>query len=87
MFIIIEIQINIIIIVNQLNQYFNEFHEIHLQAAKHLLCYLKDEINLEILYKTDRENFIVFTDAVYANAQKFKSIIRFCVLIADDFII
>ena len=87
MFIIIEIQINITITVNQLNQYFNEFHKIHLQAAKYLLHYLKDKIDLKILYKIDRKNFIVFIDVVYANTQKFKSIIRFCILIVDDFII
>ena len=67
MFIIIEIQINIIITVNQLNQYLNESCEIHLQAVKHLLHYLRDKIDLEILYKTDEENLIIFTDAVYAN--------------------
>ena len=68
MFMTIETQINITTAVNQLSQYLSESHEIHLQVMKHLLCYLKDKIDLEILYKTDRENLIVFADAVYANA-------------------
>jgi len=54
---------------------------------KHLLHYLKDKIDLEILYKTDEENLIIFADTIYANAQKFKSITEFCVLIADDSVI
>ena len=70
-----------------MSQYFSESHEIYLQAAKHLLHYLKDKIDLEILYKIDEENLIIFTDTVYANVWKFKSIIRFCVLIADDSVI
>ena len=87
MFMIIKIQINITIIINQLSQYFNEFYEIYLQAIKHLLYYLKDKIDLEILYKIDRKNLIVFTDAVYANTQKFKLIIKFCILIANNSVI
>ena len=54
---------------------------------KHLVHYLKDKIDLEILYKIDEENLIIFTDAVYANVWKFKSIIRFCALIADNSVI
>ena len=84
MFMIIETWIDIVTVVNWLSQYLSESCEIHLQAVKHLLHYLRDKIDLEILYKTDEENLIIFTDAVYANIWKFKSIIRFCVLIADD---
>ena len=84
---IIETQINITTAVNQLSQYFSESYKIYLQAAKHLLHYLKNKIDLEILYKTDEENLIIFADTIYANAQKFKSITEFCVLIADDSVI
>ena len=64
---IIKTQINITIVVNQLSQYFSEFYKIYLQAAKHLLHYLKNKIDLEILYKIDEKNLIVFINAVYAN--------------------
>ena len=46
---------------------FNESYKIYLQAVKHLLCYLKDKIDLKILYKIDRKNLIIFADVIYAN--------------------
>ena len=87
MFIIIETQIDIAIAVNQLSQYLNKSHEIYLQAAKHLLCYLRDKIDLKILYNVNKENLIIFIDAVYANVCKFKLITEFLALISNDFII
>ena len=68
MFMMIKIQINITTVINQLSQYLSKSHEIHLQVTKHLLCYLRDKIDLEILYKTDEENLIIFVNVVYANA-------------------
>src|SRR5947207_2186013 len=58
--------------------------EIHLQAAKHVLHYLERAINLEILYKTNRESLIIFADAFYVNAHKFKLTIEFCALISNE---
>ncbi len=57
-----------------------------MQAAKHLLCYLRDKVDLEILYKksANRENLTVFADAVYANTRKFKSITGFLALISNS---
>ena len=74
---------------NQLSQYLSKSHEIHLQAVKHLFCYLRDKADLEILYKksTDGENLTVFANAVYANACKFKLITGFLALILNDFVI
>ncbi len=69
---------------NQLSQYLSKLQEIHLQAAKHILHYLEEAINLEILYKTDRENLIIFADAFYTNACKFKSTTDFCALILNE---
>jgi hypothetical protein len=83
MFMAIGTRIDIATAVNRLSQYLSEPREIHLQAAKHLLRYLGGKIDLGILYKADGGNLIVFADAAYANARKFKSTTGFCALIAD----
>src|SRR5947207_15988269 len=83
MFMTIGTQIDIATAVNQLSQYLSEPHEIHLQAVKHLLHYLRGKIDLGILYNADGENLTVFADAAYANARKFKSITGFLALISN----
>jgi len=85
MFMAIGTRIDIATAVNRLSQYLSEPREIHLQAAKHLLRYLGGKTDLGILYKkvTDGGNLIVFADAAYANARKFKSTTGFLALIAD----
>ena len=54
---------------------------------KHLLHYLKDKIDLRILYSVNRENLTVFTNVVYVNAHKFKLITGFLALILNDSVI
>jgi len=83
MFMAIGTRIDIAAAVNRLSQYLSEPREIHLQAAKHVLRYLGGAIDLGILYKADGGNLIVFADASYANARKFKSTTGFCALISN----
>ena len=79
MFAAVIIQIDIIFTVNKLSQYFSESCKIHLQAAKHVLQYLKSSSNLEILYKfTLVSNLVKYADAAYVNTCQFKSTTGFC---------
>ena len=54
---------------------------IYLQAAKHVLQYLCDLFQLEILYKLIDNNLIEYADAVYVNVKQFQFTIRFYFLI------
>src|SRR5436190_1643257 len=54
-----------------------------MQAAKHILCYLAGTTNLGIIYTARTAgDLVIYADAAYANARKFKSTISFCALIA-----
>lgn len=86
MFMAIETRIDITFTVNWLNQYLSKSREIHMQAAKHIFCYLANITNLGILYRTIR-NLIIFADTVYVNTWKFKSITDFCILISNGSVI
>ncbi len=81
MFAAIVVQINIIIVMNRLSQYLSQPHKIHLQAAKHVLRYLTDSPQLEILYKLTGD-LISYADAAYANTQLFRSTMGFCFMIS-----
>ena len=84
MFAGVTVWIDIVFAVNRLSQYLNESHKIHLQAAKHVLQYLKSSFNLEILYKfTSVSNFVRYADAAYMNACQFKSTTGFCYTINE----
>ena len=81
----IETQIEITTAVNQLSQYLVDSQKIHMQAAKHLLQYLNSTIDLEIIYRpVNSENLILYADAAYANACKFKSTIRYLAIISNE---
>ena len=84
MFAAVIVQINIVFTVNRLSQYLSESHKIHLQAAKHVLQYLKSSSNLEILYKfMSVSDLIKYADAAYTNAHQFKSTTDFCYMINE----
>src|SRR5438046_237935 len=57
--------------------------------VKHVLCYLERTVDLGILYKItlNDKNLIIFADAFYATACKFKLTISFCVLILNGSVI
>ncbi len=69
MFALIIVWINIITVINKLSQYFNILQMIHLQAAKHVLQYLCDSFQLEILYKLTDSNLVDYADAIYVNVR------------------
>ena len=84
MFAAVTVQIDIVFTVNRLSQYLSESHKIHLQAAKHVLQYLKSSSNLEILYKfMSVSDLIKYADAAYTNAHQFKSTTDFCYMINE----
>ena len=67
MFAAVAVQIDIAYAVNWLSQYLSEPCKAHLQAAKHVLRYLRGSPNLGILYKSSGD-LIGYADAAYANA-------------------
>src|SRR5438046_7592921 len=75
-------QIDIASAVNRLSQYLSEPHSVHLQAAKHVLRYLRGSPELGILYKSINGDLIGYADAAYANARLFRSTTGFCFLIS-----
>ncbi len=77
MFASIVVRIDIAYAVNRLSQYLSEPHKIHLQAAKHVLRYLRGSPQLGILYKLVGD-LIGYADAAYANARQFRSTTGFC---------
>src|SRR5215471_12683673 len=84
MFLVIETRPDIAFIVSQLSQYLSEFCDIHMQAAKHVLCYLVGMSILEILYKFLGQHMLYrYADAVYTNIRHSKSISSNCFLIAN----
>ena len=69
MFAAIATRIDIAFAVNRLSQYLSEPRKAHLQAAKHILRYLKGSPDLGILYKSAGAGDLVgHADAAYANA-------------------
>ena len=82
MFAAVTVQIDIVFAVNRLSQYLSESCKIHLQAAKHVLQYLKSSSNLEILYKfMPVSNLVKYADAAYMNIYQFKLTTGFCYMI------
>ena len=82
MFAAVAVRIDIAFAVNRLSQYLSEPRKVHLQAAKHVLRYLKGSPNLGILYKsTPVSDLVGYADAAYANARQFKSTTGFCYMI------
>ena len=79
MFAAIATRIDIAFAVNRLSQYLSEPRKAHLQAAKHILRYLKGSPDLGILYKSAGAGDLVgHADAAYANARKYRSTTGFC---------
>jgi transposase InsO family protein len=77
MFAAIATRIDIALAVNRLSQYLSEPRKVHLQAAKHILRYLKGSPDLGILYRSAGD-LVGYADAAYANARKFRSTTGFC---------
>ena len=71
MFAAVATRIDIASAVNRLSQYLSEPCSVHLQAAKHILRYLRGSPELEILYKSINDDLISYADAVYVNARLF----------------
>src|SRR6266480_4830909 len=85
MFMAIRTRADLAFSVNRLSQYLSEPRIVHLQAAKHILCYLTNKTKLGILYvdgSLESRILISFADATYANARKSRSISGNCFLIA-----
>lgn len=73
---------NISYTVNQLSQFLMKPRQVHLAAAKHILCYLQATIDHGLVFDVKRrQGLVAYTDSAYANSVRSHSTTRFIFMI------